>query len=181
MACKDGDKEQIVYETADLWFHCLIMLARHNISPEAVLSELERREGISGIEENDHALKTNLNQSEVNDMEDCIFCKIVRGEIPATKIYEDNDIIAFHDIHPATPVHFLLVPKQHIVSLNEVEPDHHPLLGKCCGVLPGKGTGVYRWISYHNQYRARRWAGGISSSHSCSWGKDRLPAMIHHS
>ncbi|WP_292975384.1 phosphoribosyl-ATP diphosphatase [Nitrosomonas sp.] len=51
MACKDGDKEQIVYETADLWFHCLIMLARHNISPEAVLSELERREGVSGIEE----------------------------------------------------------------------------------------------------------------------------------
>jgi phosphoribosyl-ATP pyrophosphohydrolase len=51
MACKDNDQAQIIYETADLWFHCLIMLARHNISPEAILSELERREGISGIEE----------------------------------------------------------------------------------------------------------------------------------
>lgn len=51
MACKDNDQEQIVYETADLWFHCLIMLARYNISPEMVLAELERREGVSGIEE----------------------------------------------------------------------------------------------------------------------------------
>ncbi len=51
MACKDNNKEQIIYETADLWFHCLVMLARYDISPEAILSELERREGISGIEE----------------------------------------------------------------------------------------------------------------------------------
>lgn len=51
MACKDNDPAQIIYETADLWFHCLVMLARHNISPEAILAELERREGISGIEE----------------------------------------------------------------------------------------------------------------------------------
>ncbi|BBL35298.1 phosphoribosyl-ATP pyrophosphatase [Nitrosomonas stercoris] len=51
MACKDNDSAQIIYETADLWFHCLVMLARHNISPEAILAELERREGISGIEE----------------------------------------------------------------------------------------------------------------------------------
>lgn len=51
MACKDGDRKQIIYETADLWFHCLIMLARHNISPDEVLLELERREGVSGITE----------------------------------------------------------------------------------------------------------------------------------
>ncbi|MBE7526112.1 MAG: phosphoribosyl-ATP diphosphatase [Nitrosomonas sp.] len=51
MACKDEDKEQIIYETADLWFHCLIMLARHDISPDDVLLELERREGVSGITE----------------------------------------------------------------------------------------------------------------------------------
>lgn len=51
MAAKDQDKEQIIYETADLWFHCLVMLARYELSPEAVLQELERREGVSGITE----------------------------------------------------------------------------------------------------------------------------------
>lgn len=51
MASKDNDKRQIVYETADLWFHCLIMLAHHGLTPEDVMLELERREGVSGIEE----------------------------------------------------------------------------------------------------------------------------------
>jgi phosphoribosyl-ATP pyrophosphohydrolase len=51
MASKDNDKNQIVYETADLWFHCLVMLAHHGLTPEDVLLELERREGVSGIEE----------------------------------------------------------------------------------------------------------------------------------
>ncbi len=51
MASKDGDAEQIIYETADLWFHCLVMLAHHGISPDTVLQELARREGVSGIDE----------------------------------------------------------------------------------------------------------------------------------
>ncbi len=51
MASKDGNTEQIIYETADLWFHCLVMLAHHGISPDAVLQELARREGMSGIAE----------------------------------------------------------------------------------------------------------------------------------
>ncbi|MBL80175.1 MAG: phosphoribosyl-ATP diphosphatase [Nitrosomonadaceae bacterium] len=51
LASKDGDKAHITYEMADLWFHCLVLLAKHNIRPEDVLSELERREGVSGIEE----------------------------------------------------------------------------------------------------------------------------------
>lgn len=63
-------------------------------------------------------------------MDDCIFCKIVRGEIPSRKVYEDDDILAFHDIHPARPVHFLLVPKRHIVSLAHVEDGDALLLGK---------------------------------------------------
>ena len=53
---------------------------------------------------------------------DCIFCKIVRGEIPSRKIYEDDDVLAFHDIQPIAPVHFMLVPKTHIATL-EVEVD----------------------------------------------------------
>src|SRR5438093_11270258 len=51
MAAKDGDKIRLTAEIADLWFHCLVLLVRHGIGPEAVLAELERREGISGLEE----------------------------------------------------------------------------------------------------------------------------------
>ena len=51
MAAKDGDKAQIVYETADLWFHTLVMLAHHDLTPDDVLNELARREGLSGLEE----------------------------------------------------------------------------------------------------------------------------------
>ena len=50
----------------------------------------------------------------MNHDPDCIFCKIVEGKIPSTKVYEDDEILAFRDIHPWAPVHFLLVPKQHI-------------------------------------------------------------------
>jgi phosphoribosyl-ATP pyrophosphohydrolase len=51
LAAKQGDKEQIIYETADLWFHCLIMLSLYNLKPEDVFAELERRQGISGLDE----------------------------------------------------------------------------------------------------------------------------------
>jgi histidine triad (HIT) family protein len=60
----------------------------------------------------------------------CIFCRIVRGEIPARKLYEDDDILAFHDIHPVAPVHFLIIPKAHIASLYEAGPAHQAVLGK---------------------------------------------------
>jgi len=54
----------------------------------------------------------------------------VRGEIPSKKIYEDDEMIAFHDIHPQAPVHFMLVPKRHIASLAEVTADDAPVLGR---------------------------------------------------
>lgn len=63
-------------------------------------------------------------------MTDCIFCKIARGEIPSKKIYEDEDIFAFHDIQPQAPVHFMIIPKQHIASLNEADMSHQAVLGK---------------------------------------------------
>lgn len=63
-------------------------------------------------------------------MEDCIFCKIVRGEIPARKVYEDDDILAFHDIRPIAPVHFLIIPKIHIPTLGDAAPQHQLALGK---------------------------------------------------
>lgn len=62
-------------------------------------------------------------------MSDCLFCKIVSGDIPAKKVYEDEDIIAFHDIQPARPVHVLVIPKKHITSLMTVEPADAAVLG----------------------------------------------------
>ena len=62
--------------------------------------------------------------------DNCLFCKIIRGEIPSKKVYEDDDFYAFHDINPAAPVHLLLVPKRHIVSLQDIQPDDAPWLGK---------------------------------------------------
>lgn len=63
-------------------------------------------------------------------MESCIFCKIVRGEIPSKKVYEDVDLFAFHDIHPLAPVHFMIIPKEHVASLAECNPGHEAVLGK---------------------------------------------------
>ncbi|MDR2419347.1 MAG: histidine triad nucleotide-binding protein [Treponema sp.] len=61
-------------------------------------------------------------------MENCIFCKIARGEIPARKIYEDDELLAFHDVAPQAPVHFLVIPKQHIRNI--METDDSRLMGK---------------------------------------------------
>ena len=63
-------------------------------------------------------------------MSDCIFCKIVDGRIPATKVYEDPDILAFLDINPARPVHVLVIPKKHITSLATATGEDTPVLGK---------------------------------------------------
>ena len=54
-------------------------------------------------------------------MEECIFCKIIKGEIPSNKVYEDEEILAFNDINPAAPIHVLVIPKKHITSLAEME------------------------------------------------------------
>jgi histidine triad (HIT) family protein len=63
-------------------------------------------------------------------MSECIFCRIARGDIPAKKIYEDEDIFAFHDIQPQAPVHFMIIPKQHIDSLNQADMSDQAVLGK---------------------------------------------------
>ncbi|MDR2747108.1 MAG: HIT domain-containing protein, partial [Treponema sp.] len=63
-------------------------------------------------------------------MSDCIFCKIVKGEIPAKKLYEDEELLAFHDVNPQAPVHFLVIPKRHIPSVMELDREDAPLLGR---------------------------------------------------
>jgi histidine triad (HIT) family protein len=67
---------------------------------------------------------------------DCLFCKIVHGRIPSRKVHEDDEILAFHDIHPWAPVHFLMVPKQHIPSLAQVGTEHQALLGRMLALAP---------------------------------------------
>lgn len=66
----------------------------------------------------------------------CIFCKIACGEIPSKKVYEDDDVFAFDDIHPVAPVHFMLIPKLHLASLIETDDSHAELLGKMLLLAP---------------------------------------------
>ena len=63
-------------------------------------------------------------------MEDCIFCKIIRKEIPADIVYEDDDILAFRDIHPVAPIHILIIPKKHIPDLASAQEEDILVLGK---------------------------------------------------
>ena len=63
-------------------------------------------------------------------MEDCIFCKIIKGEIPSSKVYEDEDVLAFHDINPAAPIHILVIPKKHISMLTDLTKEDEALIGK---------------------------------------------------
>lgn len=62
-------------------------------------------------------------------MAQCLFCRIVQNEIPATRVYEDKDILVFNDIHPKAPTHWLAIPKMHIATLHDAE-EHSLLLGK---------------------------------------------------
>ena len=62
-------------------------------------------------------------------MDNCIFCKIVKGEIPSRIIYEDEHVIAFHDINPIAPIHILLIPRLHISSFNDILPENKELMG----------------------------------------------------
>ena len=66
----------------------------------------------------------------MENSEDTIFTKIINGEIPCRKAYEDEDVFAFHDINPAAPLHVLIVPREPVASLNDLEPRHAELVGK---------------------------------------------------
>ena len=68
-------------------------------------------------------------------MDDCLFCKIIKGEIPSQKVYEDDEILAFKDIHPAAPVHILVIPKKHIDSIAKMEKEDELLIGKIYTVI----------------------------------------------
>ena len=63
-------------------------------------------------------------------MDDCIFCKIARKEIPAALIYEDDQLVAFNDVNPQAPVHILIIPREHIASLGQLSPAHDAVAGR---------------------------------------------------
>jgi histidine triad (HIT) family protein len=67
-------------------------------------------------------------------MDGCLFCRIVRGEIPSRKVYEDDEVLAFHDIHPLRPLHVLVIPKKHITSLATAGAEDLPVLGRILAV-----------------------------------------------
>ena len=73
----------------------------------------------------------------------CLFCRIVSGEIPAKKVYEDDELIAFDDINPQAPMHVLVVPKQHVATLNDLGADHDRLVGamvrRAAAIAAGRG------------------------------------------
>lgn len=115
-------------------------------------------------------------------MENCIFCKIVKGEIPASKVFEDQDFVAFHDIHPAALVHFLLIPKQHIASLYDVSETEQQLLGKMLWMAPRLAKEQGCENGFRTIINTGR-VGGQEVFHlhiHIIAGKDRLPTMIHH-
>ena len=74
--------------------------------------------------------------SHIDADPNCIFCKIVEGKIPSKKLYEDDEVLAFHDINPWAPVHFLLIPKKHIVSMAHLSPEDASLMGHMMTLIP---------------------------------------------
>ena len=85
-------------------------------------------------------------------MENCLFCKIVRGEIPSTKVYEDDQVLAFRDIAPMAPTHILVIPKTHIPSVAGVNAENSAVVAHIFAVIPAIAeaeglTGGYRVVS----------------------------------
>ena len=103
-------------------------------------------------------------------MSDCLFCKIIRGEIPAKKVYEDEHTFAFEDIQPQAPTHVLIIPKKHVRGLKEAQADDAELIGRlhlAAAEIGRQSLGVERgikakdWQGLHGVLLAdRAWSGG---------------------
>lgn len=82
-------------------------------------------------------------------MEDCIFCKIMNGDIPTTKVYEDELCFAFQDITPLAPTHFLVIPRKHIASAAEIDGEMAPVIGHIYEVI----AKLSKEMGYENGFR----------------------------
>lgn len=114
-------------------------------------------------------------------MDNCIFCKIIQGTIPCKKIFEDAETLVFHDIHPAAPVHFLIIPKLHIASLADITRAHRDLLGNMMLLVP-----ELAWqLGCTNGFRTIINTGSVGGQEvyhlhiHVIGGEERLPVMIH--
>jgi histidine triad (HIT) family protein len=93
-------------------------------------------------------------------MTDCLFCKIVSGQIPAALVYDDADVIAFSDINPQAPLHALIVPRRHIATLNDLAPEDDALVGsmfRAAAALASKNG--YAARGYRTVFNCNREAG----------------------
>jgi histidine triad (HIT) family protein len=87
------------------------------------------------------------------NLPDCLFCRIVRGDIPAAKVFENDRVLAFRDINPQAPVHVLVIPKEHVASLDDLRDEHRDLLGELHLVgrdlakQEGVAGGGWRWVA----------------------------------
>ena len=95
---------------------------------------------------------------------DCIFCKIVTGEIPSNKIYEDEEILCFRDLDPQAPAHVLIIPKTHIASIDEVKESHTEIVGHLIAKVPE----IASLLELTNGYRL-----------VCNCGSDGLQTVPH--
>ncbi len=84
----------------------------------------------------DNAQMTATQETPMDKHPDCIFCKIAAGEIPSRKVYEDDELFAFHDISPWAPVHFLIIPKRHIPSMASLTEADAALMGRIMTLAP---------------------------------------------
>lgn len=88
-------------------------------------------------------------------MENCIFCKIAAGQIPASIVYQDEEFLAFKDINPAAPVHILVIPRQHIATLSDCDASHAALLGKMLALAPQIAREQGCAVSFDEQGKAQ--------------------------
>ena len=79
----------------------------------------------------------------------CIFCRIIAGQIPSRKVFEDDELLVLHDIAPWAPVHVLVIPKEHVVTMYDLEERHAPLLGRMLSMAPR----VMRELGVTNGFR----------------------------
>jgi histidine triad (HIT) family protein len=109
----------------------------------------------------------------------CIFCKIVAGQIPSRKVYEDDELFAFHDIAPWAPVHFMIIPKAHIATLYDTGDEHAAMMGRMMALAPRRCAS---WVSTARtrstpvRTGARKFNTCICDGARLAEGLSRLPA-----
>lgn len=112
--------------------------------------------------------------------DNCLFCKIVRGQIPSRKVFEDDDVLAFHDIEPVAPVHVLVIPKLHLATLADSDSTHESLLGKMLVLAPRLARELGSTDGFRTIINTGR-IGGQEVYHlhlHIIGGPARLPAML---